>query len=182
MRYQPFYCEENAWWLCQHERLQGLERWVVFISNQQRACPLLQQRAVPPGEIVLWDYHVIVMSRADSSSKALVWDLDSRLHFPVDCSLYLDVTFAGVDRLPARFAPKFRVVPAPTFIATFSTDRSHMRDSEGNWLQPPPPWNPPQAVGVATHLSDFIDMQAAGVGTVATLQELRTKFDAMGAS
>lgn len=34
----------------------------------------------------------------------------------------------------------YRVVPAELFLAHFTSDRSHMRDASGGWLQPPPPW------------------------------------------
>lgn len=32
------------------------------------------------------------------------------------------------------------MVPALLFLAHFASDRSHMRDARGGWLQPPPPW------------------------------------------
>lgn len=34
------------------------------------------------------------------------------------------------------------MVPAPLFLAHFASDRSHMRDAGGGWLQPPPFWPP----------------------------------------
>ncbi len=37
--------------------------------------------------------------------------------------------------LPNR---KFRVIPAEVFLATFASDRSHMKNEDGSWMQPPP--------------------------------------------
>lgn len=34
----------------------------------------------------------------------------------------------------------FRVVHAPLFVQSFSSDRSHMIAEDGHWLSPPPPY------------------------------------------
>ena len=61
MTFQPYYCEENAWRLCGHPYFGTRERRVVFISNPMRAVAFAGQRAAPPGEWVIWDYHVIFL-------------------------------------------------------------------------------------------------------------------------
>ena len=39
---------------------------------------------------------------------------------------------------PPLFSRFFRVVPAPTFLAKFSSDRRHMKKPDGSWMKPPP--------------------------------------------
>jgi protein N-terminal glutamine amidohydrolase len=167
-RYQPFYCEENIWWLCQAEELAGRERWVAFITNEARCVGLMHQRAANPSELVTWDYHVIVIARA--GERLEVWDLDTRLGLPVELGAYLDETFP---RLPNELAPAFRVVEAEDFIARFRTDRSHML-VRGRYTQPPPPWPSPGEGG--TNLMRFVDLRDDIAGEVLDLAGLRARY------
>jgi len=41
----------------------------------------------------------------------------------------------------------FRVVHAPIFRRSFASDRRHMKDSAGNWIAQPPPYEPIVAEG-----------------------------------
>lgn len=41
----------------------------------------------------------------------------------------------------------FRVVHAPIFLRSFASDRRHMKDSDGNWIEEPPPHEPIVAEG-----------------------------------
>ena len=45
-----------------------------------------------------------------------------------------------ISRFPLFFSHCrfFRVVPAPTFLAKFSSDRRHMKKPDGSWMKPPP--------------------------------------------
>jgi len=173
-RYQPFYCEENAWWLCQHEGLpQAGSRWVAFIANAAKQCPMMQQRAAPPGELVVWDYHVIVITDGDGPE---AWDPDSSLGMPVPLLDYLAATFPVLPGDLAGYQPRFRLVAAAELIATFSSDRSHMRRGDGSYTQPPPPWEPPVAPGHITNLARFIDLSDDIAGEVVTLAALRQRF------
>lgn len=161
VRYQPFYCEENAWWLC-HDAPSDAE--VVFISNAHKHCVLFQQRIAPPGEAAVWDYHVIAVIAG------AVWDPDTRLGMPVPTLRYLDETF------PVVADVRFRVVPRDELLVSFSTDRSHMRRRDGAYLQPPPPWDPPAAPGQHMNLMRFIDMDDAIAGEVLELPGLRARY------
>lgn len=41
----------------------------------------------------------------------------------------------------------FRVIPAEQFLAEFSSDRRHMRRTDGTWIKQPPPYPPIQSNG-----------------------------------
>ena len=161
-RYQLFYCEENVWWLCQEPRFADAKSWVVFISNHARQCAVWQQRAADPGEPVVWDYHVVLLV------EGMVWDLDTRLGFPVSLDDYLRASFRALPPELSHLTPRFRVVRRDEFVSTFATDRSHMRSDRG-WRAPPPSWEPP---GEGMNLMRFVDMDADFVGHVASLERL----------
>lgn len=132
--YHPFFCEENAWWLCVNPALGPGERHVVFLTSRGGVCPLLDQRAAAPGRLIAWDYHVIVVD-----GRGQVWDQDTRLTLPCPGFAWLDRTFALSERLPVLYAPQFRVIPATDYRNGFASDRSHMRDHHGRFQRPPRP-------------------------------------------
>lgn len=165
IRYQPFYCEENAWWLCQEPFLREKDPRVVFVSNPSGHCLLWHQRAASPGQPVVWDYHVIVITKVDGQ----VWDPDTRLGIPVPARGYLKKSFSSAI-VPNDLKPFFRVVPAERFVQVFSTDRSHMRDRNGKWIHPPPAWDPPGS-GVM-NLMSFVNMVEPFEGEVLSLSDL----------
>lgn len=154
-RYAAFYCEENIWHLAHDGIIQG----VAFISNprQQVAC-FAQGRSVT-GEVMVWDYHVIGFGRDATAEQLLVWDFDSTLPCPCAAPSYLAATFPT---LPAKFkhvAPWFRICSAAQFVATFASDRRHMRKPDGSWQKDPPPWPCIQPPGQPEHtLGDFVDV------------------------
>ena len=164
-RYQPFYCEENAWWLCAADELGAGRRQVVFVVARAGRCPMLEQRAAPPGHLIAWDYHVVVVDGARR-----VWDLDSRLPLPSPGLHWLERSFALAGRLPALYAPRFRVVPADEFRSGFASDRSHMRGRRGGWLHPPPPWPP---IGTGMTLPVYLDPENPRPGRLMRLAEAR---------
>jgi protein N-terminal glutamine amidohydrolase len=147
-RYTPYYCEENIYLLAKQivETQKSIAisdtetTWdpisVVLITNAKRSCALLHQKAAIKGKMVFWDYHVIMMSGRGRA--AMIWDLDTRLAFPCPAYDYRALTFpAGV---PEEFRPLFRVIPAEAYLREFSSDRRHMRNSDGSWSKPPPAW------------------------------------------
>jgi protein N-terminal glutamine amidohydrolase len=170
--YSAYYCEENIWHLCQHAQFALYDKRVVFISNAQQNCPFWFQRAARiPNEPVYWDYHVILLYFNESWK---VWDLDTLLPLPMPFDEYLEQTFhhrrQSTDE-PLDL-PLFKVVPAAQFVREFTSDRSHMKDEHGRWLQAPPPW-PPILAGSANNLHRFIDMTDTAFGTIMKLDELQ---------
>jgi protein N-terminal glutamine amidohydrolase len=167
--YCPQYCEENVWHLCQEPQLDRTESKVVVISNEQKACALWHQRAaLRSGLPVFWDYHVVLLSETKSW---FVWDLDSTLRLPVIATQYLDKTFPTVPRESDKYRPMFRIIDAADYVAGFSSDRSHMRDKEGKWLAPPPPW-PLILAGGPLSLSKLIDFRPRTSPECITLTRL----------
>jgi protein N-terminal glutamine amidohydrolase len=169
LRYHPFYCEENAWWLCADPALGPGERHVLFVLSRAGRCPMLQQRVAPPGRLIAWDYHVVVVD-----SERQVWDQDSRLPLPCPGVFWLESTFALASRLPAIYAPRFRLIPAGQYLAHFASDRRHMRDRRGRYRQPPPPWPP---IGEGSTLGQYLDPAAPEPGRLMGIGEIRLWMD-----
>jgi protein N-terminal glutamine amidohydrolase len=167
LRYQPFFCEENAYCLARDPILGARRRWVVFISNPHRSCAMWNQRAAGPrGKALLWDYHVIVLVEDPWEA----WDLDTHLPLPCPAIDYLARSFrVGIAE---EYMPRFRVIDAPTFAETFSSDRSHMRRRDGTWKREPPPWPMIGAPDRAPNLMRFVDMEAPFLGEVLDLEEM----------
>lgn len=170
LRYQPYYCEENVWWLCAEPALAGRARRVAFVSNPGRSVLLAHQRAGGSDGVVVWDYHVVCLVRGAEGWE--VWDLDSTLGLPVPAGAYIDLTFPP--DVPPVLRPRFRIIDADRYRAGLRTDRSHMRDEAGHFLQPPPPWDPPG--GAPSNLMRFVDMDDGFEGEVVDLDTLRRRF------
>lgn len=166
LHYQPYYCEENIWQLAAAPALTPYPRQVIFISNPQHTCALWGQKAAPPGQPVIWDYHVILAIQAEQT---WIYDLDTRWAFPSLAQTYLDQTFLPV---PPQFAPYFRVIDAETYRTHLASDRSHMRKN-GRWTMPPPPWPNP---GQGMNLPQFWDTQTPFLGELMDLPKLRAKL------
>lgn len=155
--YCPYYCEENAYFLCADERIGAGKRAVLFITNPSRSVIMRGQKvAGRRDELAMWDYHVVVLVERDGVD---VWDLDTLHGMPIPLVRYLDLSFPPV---PARYSPSFRLVGADEFRAAFATDRRHMKTEDG-YEHPPPPWDPP---GNGHNLDRFLDLDDAFVGRV----------------
>jgi len=174
LRYQPFYCEENAWWLCAEPALGPGARYVVFLLSRAGRCPLLHQRAAPPGRLIAWDYHVVVVD-----GQGRVWDQDSRLPLPSPGLDWLDRSFALAGQLPALYAPRLRVIPADEYRAGFASDRRHMRERRGRFLRPPPPWPP---IGEGMTLYAYLDPADPHPGRLLDLSAARCWLAALPVS
>jgi hypothetical protein len=169
--YQPFYCEENVYRLCESERLAGIGKKVVFASNERRRIAMWQQKPAPdPAEASVWDYHVFLLALGEGGWEA--WDPSSALGAPVLVERYLARTF-DAGPVPRRLQPRFRVIDGEEFLSTFASDRSHMRASGGGYVEPPPPWPPVGRPGVSSNLARFVDMRETIAGAVMTLRGLR---------
>jgi hypothetical protein len=169
MHYTASYCEENIWHLAQDASLPDGERTVVFIAADSGACPLWEQRAAPADrEPVFWDYHVVLVIR-DAGSGIRVFDLDSTAGWGIPLAEYLAATFPLAGQLHDEYEPRFRLIPAGEFVHDFASDRSHMRDADGNWLAPPPEW---PCIGNGHNLADYISTIDGPPGSVVTMAEL----------
>lgn len=169
LKRQPYYCEENAWHLCQEQLFGERVRHVVFISNVEGAVPMWNQRA-GRGKPIVWDYHVVVLAE----NPAEIWDVDTLVGLPCSLEEYLEGSFHP--EMPAQFQPFFRIIHADLFVDVFASDRSHMRRRDGSYRKPPPSWHTIGKPGAKSNLSHFIDMEQPFVGDVLSLDELRKKF------
>jgi hypothetical protein len=162
--YQPFYCEENAWWLCAETLADAQDgtvdltdrRLVAFIVNRFGHCPLAAQHAARSGDVIWWDYHCVVLDGLDR-----IWDLDTRLGLPLPAARWLAGSFPFIDRLPPDLMPHFRLIPAAEFRRDFASDRRHMRGPDGHWHHPPPPWPP---IGCGHDLPRYVRLDDDGPG------------------
>lgn len=174
MRYQPYYCEENIWWLCAEPPPGASIAQVIFVGSASGACPIAEQRAGGADGLVWWDYHCIGLDH-----ERRVWDLDSRLPLPVPASTWLDRSFPRAAELSTQRQPGFRVVSSADYLQGFRSDRRHMRSSDGGWLHPPPPW---PCIGVdrsapVSNLAAFCDLVAAeGPGQLFDLEGFAGRF------
>lgn len=165
----PFYCEENIWQLCAHDCLENQIAKVIFISNQERQCPIWHMKAaIDHSQPVIWDYHVILVSQ----NPLLVWDFDTLLGFPIDFSAYFKWSFFS--QAPDPFQPLFKVIDRDDYRTYFASDRSHMRKHD-QWQAPPPEW-PVIGEGKTSNLSHYWDMSSTQQGTVLTLNQLYQYF------
>ncbi|TFK55213.1 hypothetical protein OE88DRAFT_1015972 [Heliocybe sulcata] len=136
--YTRCYCEENIYLLATEfeARRDIKDRWevcVAFISNAGKTVALWNQTARPG--LVVWDYHVILLLRpwqaknetADRKGAASwVYDFDTQLPTPCTAQEYIAWTFPIHGQLPEEYQSFFRVIPAPTYLSNFASDRSHM--------------------------------------------------------
>ena len=123
--YTALFCEENIWQLVHalQEHGRSAEQMdVVLLCNQQAQLAIRNQKLAPPGEYIVWDYHVILIDREYDH----IYDFDSRLDFPVSISTYLTSTLPDPSIVPEPYLPAFRVIPAQDYLGRFCSGRSHM--------------------------------------------------------
>ncbi|KAA1471327.1 hypothetical protein DENSPDRAFT_776332 [Dentipellis sp. KUC8613] len=165
--YTKNYCEENIYLLAQSLQNDPIvqAQWAVFpivISNQTKTIALWSQQSRRPGEdVVVWDYHVILVLRprvapcssstptADAMEgyehqQSWVYDFDTTLAKPCSWSEYVSQTFDVNDVLLEQFKSLFKVIPAATYLGHFASDRSHMVKAapgvtpDWRYISPPP--------------------------------------------
>jgi protein N-terminal glutamine amidohydrolase len=172
--YQPFYCEENIWLLAQDPRCGDGERLVALITGAEGHVAMWHQKpADGPSEPLLWDYHVVLLVRSNTTWH--VWDFECDLGMPMAAESWITACFPHQDRVPLRCRPRFRVMSAAEYVATLRSDRSHMREDDGTYAKPPPPWSPPGG-GFDSNLVQFVDLRQTFVGEVLDLSGLRQRL------
>jgi len=118
--YTPYFCEENVWYLAQSSTLDRQDARVIFVSNQNQTVALAGQRAgKPPDHIVVWDYHVILLTHHPAP---IVWDLDTKAECPIPATVWVERIFRRFPALPEEFKPLFYVTPLELYVTTFSSD------------------------------------------------------------
>ncbi|XP_073925268.1 protein N-terminal glutamine amidohydrolase isoform X5 [Castor canadensis] len=136
-------CEENIWKLCEyiktHNQYPLEECYAVFISNERKMIPIWKQQARPGNGPVIWDYHVVLL-HVSSGEQSFIYDLDTVLPFPCPFDTYVEDALKTDNDIHPQFRRKFRVIRADSYLKNFASDRSHMKDSSGNWREPPPPY------------------------------------------
>ncbi|GJM88463.1 hypothetical protein PR202_ga04527 [Eleusine coracana subsp. coracana] len=131
--------EENVYLLCKELIRTGVadpggnDLYVVFISNERKQVPLWHQKASNSDDgFICWDYHVICIQYVSNAIRPLSFG----------------------DSVYRRL---FRVIHAPLFLRSFASDRSHMKDAMGNWIQLPPKYEPIVAEdGTTNNLNEYI--------------------------
>lgn len=178
--YTSCYCEENVWKLCEHIRSQNQypleEFYAVFISNDRRMVPLWKQQAGCGEQPVIWDYHVILL-HVSSGGQNFIYDLDTVLSFPCPFDTYIEEAFKSDSIINPGFRRKVRLIRADVYLKTFASDRSHMKDTRGNWLKEPPRYPCIETADFKMNLDDFISMNPeVGWGSVFPLPEFVQAF------
>ncbi|KAG0496327.1 hypothetical protein HPP92_001018 [Vanilla planifolia] len=173
--YVDFGGEENVYMLCKKLSALGLadpvvlDLFVVFISNDHRMTPLWHQKASKSLDgLVIWDYHVLCIQKKGEQGFAhcLTWDLDSSLPFPLGLDKYVSEAIRPMFPLTSTYRRLFRVIHAPIFLNYFASNRAHMKDPLGNWVSPPPSYEPIIAQdGCQNNLQEYIGMHAVDVVT-----------------
>ncbi|XP_012673954.1 protein N-terminal glutamine amidohydrolase isoform X2 [Clupea harengus] len=181
--YTSCYCEENIWKLCEYIKAQPQhciqDVYAVFISNERRMVPLWKQKSCRRDQPVVWDYHVILLHTGNRES--YVYDLDTTLPFPCPLSLYEKEAFRSDHGLKESYWRKLRVIPAETFLSSFASDRSHMKDEVGHWRMLPPSYPCLETAESKMNLDSFISMDAQiGWGKVYSLAEFVQHFGGKG--
>lgn len=171
----PFFCEENIWQLCQHPSLRERERkFVVWITSCGEVCAVWKQKAAKgPDKPIGWDYHVVLLAESESGWE--LWDLDTTLSCPTSLDDWLSGSFPFAGEIPEEFEPRFRLVAADQFVASFSSDRSHMLDRRGRYRKPPPAW-PAIRGAEASNFSRWLDAADPIAAPPISLDELRLRF------
>ena len=190
--YTACYCEENVWKLCEQFRSHGRAPapdalHVVFISTHERMAALWRQKAGDSrlDNLVVWDYHVILLVKEKEDQPALVYDLDSLLQFPVPAGVYFgDALRPGVvlriGDEPGRKIPEkiYRVIPGAAFLREFASDRSHMINKDGGWMAEPPSYPAIASDSSTNNIQEFISMNPSSLapGQVMSEQEFIKTF------
>ena len=153
-RYHPFYCEENLWWWCKSLSSDALDNaFVLIISNpERRAAVGLQRLGRPPGDFMVWDYHVVGILQ--SATGAYLVDFDTSAEsMTMDARWWFDTQEQLLTLVVDDYQPQFRPIPARSYLEKFSSSRRHMLREDGSYLQPAPHW--PCIVSTSDDLSEI---------------------------
>lgn len=176
-KYSANFCEENIWHLCQNPELEGFSKKVIIVSNSNRNCPFRFQKSINGDEFVWWNYHVILFAYQKQSN--FIYDFDSTLSVPMTGKEYLQKTFQRHENWKETDLPCFKAIDSKDYLNSFTSDRSHMKDAEGNWLSAPPKW---ASIGKdgglpLPSLLDFTDSSDQKIYNLDELMAIVAEFD-----
>ncbi|KAG2403397.1 Protein N-terminal glutamine amidohydrolase [Vigna angularis] len=177
-QHTPFYCEENVYLLCKKlcsdgiAKADGSDLFVVFISNEKKQACFISSSCWC--WIICHAFVVIALQIKQGNIPPLVWDLDSTLPFPSPLPLYFDVSIQTLRISSSITQILFRVVHAPLFLRSFASDRRHMKDSGGKWIEEPPSHEPIVAEdGTLHNLNEYINISVADAITDVTISSVK---------
>ncbi|XP_051015593.1 protein N-terminal glutamine amidohydrolase isoform X1 [Acomys russatus] len=150
----------------------------LYIKREEdgKLVPIWKQQARPGNGPVIWDYHVVLL-HVSSEGQSFIYDLDTILPFPCPFDTYVEDALKSDADIHPQFRRKFRVVRADCYLKNFASDRSHMKDSSGNWKEPPPEYPCIETGDSTMNLNDFISMDPeVGWGAVYTLSAFVHRF------
>jgi len=177
IKYKPFYCEENVWHLASYRGLARRSCHVAILSNQEQGVAMWGQRAAAEErQPVVWDYHVVLLAEAAEGDGWEVLDLDCSRGWPLTLEEWLETSFPYGEEVPDEYVPAFRIMEAEVYRETLSSDRSHMRDDQGEWIKEPPPWSPILDRDRGMNLPDLIDMRLDDPGEIASFEAFRRRY------
>ncbi|CAH1389467.1 unnamed protein product [Nezara viridula] len=168
--YTSHYCEENVWKLCElisQRKNNCLDScYCIFVSNDSKITPLWHQK-IGSGDdfFVAWDYHVFLVVK--NQPVISVFDFDTTLGFPVSFRNYIEKAIGFEVNMVPKYKRLFRVIPASEYLKYFSSDRRHMKNANGEWIKPPPPYEPIQSNGIIIyHNSKILGLVKSGDLTI----------------
>ncbi len=176
-KYSANFCEENIWHLCQNQALEHFSKKVLIVSNENRYCPFRYQKSINGDDIVWWNYHVILL--ATNSESTLIYDFDSTLPIPLSGLEYLQRSFQINGNQLDFNLPYFKAIDSEVYLSSFFSDRSHMKDSAGNWLSTPPKW-PLIANEGGLELPGLLNFTATSKEKIYSLDEMFALVEAFG--
>ena len=139
--YHPFYCEENLWWWSNSLSSDALDQAYVLIisNNERRAAVGLQRLGKPPGDFMVWDYHVVGLLRSATESKLV--DFDTSVESTtMDAQWWFNTQERLLELVVEDYHPRFRPIPARHYLNEFSSSRQHMLGADGKYIHPVPAW------------------------------------------
>ena len=92
-----------------------------------------QRAGDPPAGVLVWDYHVVTLTKLNDT-----WTVLDPDHIPsavVPLSDYLRSSFEPFDAAPSQYLPQFKLIEASYLKIHFASDRRHMRSADGGWLK-----------------------------------------------
>lgn len=174
-KYSANFCEENMWHLCKNPELADFSKKVLIVSNSNRNCPFRFQKSINGDEIVWWNYHVILWATDQESN--FIYDFDSTLPVPISGREYFEKSFERNESWLESDLPCFKAIESEDYLASFFSDRSHMKDADDNWISSPPKW-PLIGIDGGLTLPALLDFTPSSQERIYPLEEMSALIEA----